>query len=429
MTLRLFKHDLSKSEHKAFQLHIIYSLIEGIILGVLALNEFVFVRSLLGSDYQLGFLFQFSMIVFIFLLFFNEFLNRAKSRKKLLRYTAILTRAPLAVLIFFPASADAVSGTSIYHYIFLTVFLIYYMGNPIIYPTINLFLKTNYRHQNFGYLYSFATSLNKIAMLLATLAYGFLLDADHYAFRWVFPLVAILAIGNLFLLSMIPYKDNPSEKTAAFISSVKKSAWRMWGIIRDNKPYRDFEMGFMFYGFAFMITVTVVVIFFNEQLMMNYTSYAFYKNIYNVLAIVMLPFFGKLLGKIDPRKFAAITFGSLMAYLFFVMLTEYFPQASNWAELQIYYMLIPAFIAHGVFAASMSLLWSIGSAYFCRQEEASDYQSVHLTLTAIRAIFAPILGIVFYKTLGFTWTFMISIVSLALAMLLMRWSYRRYRQH
>ncbi len=427
MTLRLFKLELSKSEQKAFQLHIIYSIIEGIILGVLALNEFVFVRSLLGSDYQLGFLFQFSMIVFIFLLFFNEFLNRAKSRKKLLRYAGILTRAPLVVLIFFPASADAVSGTSVYHYIFLTVFFIYYMGNPIIYPTINLFLKTNYRHQNFGYLYSYATSLNKIAMLLATLTYGFLLDADNYAFRWVFPLIAILAIGNLFLLSMIPYKDNPSEKTAAFISSVKKSAWRMWEIIRDNKPYRDFEMGFMFYGFAFMITVTVVVIFFNEQLMMNYTSYAFYKNIYNVLAIVMLPFFGKLLGKIDPRKFAAITFGSLMTYLFFVMLTEYFPQASNWAELQIYYMLIPAFIAHGVFAASMSLLWSIGSAYFCRQEEASDYQSVHLTLTAIRAIFAPILGIVFYKTLGFTWTFMISIVSLALAMLLMRWSYRRNR--
>lgn len=97
MTLRLFKLELSKSEQKAFQLHIIYSIIEGIILGVLALNEFVFVRSLLGSDYQLGFLFQFSMIVFIFLLFFNEFLNRAKSRKKLLRYAGILTRAPLVV--------------------------------------------------------------------------------------------------------------------------------------------------------------------------------------------------------------------------------------------------------------------------------------------------------------------------------------------
>ena len=62
---------LTDSERRTFLLHMAYSVIEGVILGVLALNEFVFIKSLKGSDYQLGFLFQFSMVVFLFLVFFN----------------------------------------------------------------------------------------------------------------------------------------------------------------------------------------------------------------------------------------------------------------------------------------------------------------------------------------------------------------------
>ncbi len=423
--MNLLKIQLTKTEKKTFRIHIIYSILEGFILGVLALNEFVFVRSLLGSDYQLGFLFQFSMIVFIFLLFFNEFLSRAQNKKRLLRITGILTRAPLMILMFFPSSPEAISGTSVYHIIFLGIFLVYYLGNPIIYPTINLFLKTNYRHIHFGYLYSFATSMNKIAMLVVTFGYGLLLDVDNYAFTWVFPIVAIMGVLSVFLLSYIDYQEVVVKAKEALIQSVFLSVQRMWLIIKNNKPYRDFEVGFMFYGFSFMITVTVVVLFFNEKLLMNYTSYAFYKNVYNILAIILLPFFGKLLGRIDPRKFASLTFGSLLLYLFFVMLTEYYPQSTSMFGIELFYLLIPAFIAHGIFASTMSLLWSIGSAYFCNQKEAGDYQSVHLTLTAIRAIFAPLLGIFFYKELGFTWTFGIAIFCLAVAMGLMRYSYHK----
>ena len=67
--MKFIKGTYSDQEKRTFQLHLIYSIIEGIILGVLALNEFVFIKSLKGSNYELGFLFQFSMVVFIFLVF------------------------------------------------------------------------------------------------------------------------------------------------------------------------------------------------------------------------------------------------------------------------------------------------------------------------------------------------------------------------
>ncbi len=417
---------LNNSERRTFLLHMAYSVIEGVILGVLALNEFVFIKSLKGSDYQLGFLFQFSMVVFIFLVFINEFIKRAKNKKRLLIQVGILTRAPLMLIFFFPDSQEAVTATPIYHYIFLGIFFIYYFGNAIIYPLINLFLKNRYEHQNFGKLYGYASSVNKIVMLVATFFYGMFLDFDNYSFRYVFPVIAILGILSTWMLSFIQY-SSPELKNIkqGFIKSVKNSVLTMTGILRNNKPYTHFEIGFMFYGFSFMITVTVITIFFDRALHLNYSSVAFYKNSYNILAIILLPYTGKLLGKMDPRKFAAITFASLMLYIFFVMLTEFFPAHIEIVGVEVYLMLFIAFLFYGIFAATMALLWFIGSAYFCKPEDAGDYQSVHLSLTATRASFAPLLGVFFYEIMGFTGTFIIAILSLLIGIGVMYWSYSR----
>ncbi len=65
--MRIFKIDgLRQKEKKTFALHFSYSFIEGILAGLIALNEFVFVKSLMGSGYQVSVLFQFSTWSFCF---------------------------------------------------------------------------------------------------------------------------------------------------------------------------------------------------------------------------------------------------------------------------------------------------------------------------------------------------------------------------
>jgi predicted MFS family arabinose efflux permease len=416
----------SEQEKRTFQLHLIYSIIEGIILGVLALNEFVFIKSLKGSNYELGFLFQFSMVVFIFLVFINEFIKRTQNKQKLLRWTGVLTRGPLFLLFFFPHDTTQLTSSSLYHYIFLGLFFIYYFGNTIIYPLINQFLKNQYAHEKFGKLYGYATSINKIVMLVATFLYGLLLDKNPHAYTYVFPFVALLGIISVHLLSKINYQSISTKiKQVTFMNSIKNSIRTMFHILKGNKPYFHFEMGFMFYGFSFMITVTVITIFLERALHLNYSSVAFYKNAYNVLAIILLPYTGRLLGKIDPRLFAFITFGSLTLFILFIMLTEYYPVHSLILGIEVYPMLVIAYIFYGIFAATMALLWFIGSAYFCKPDEAGDYQSVHLSLTGVRAMFAPLLGVLFYELFGFTITFLVAIGSLLVGIGIMFWSYRK----
>ncbi|MFC2102522.1 MFS transporter [Bacteroidota bacterium] len=418
--------NLDFREKSAFRLHMIYSAIEGIIFGVLALNEYVFIHSLRGSNYQLAFLFQFTTILFLFLVVLNEFRKRIKNKKRMLRLTGLVTRLPLVLLMIIPRDEVALSGQSGWHYLFLFVFLIYFSGNIIIYPAINVLLKTNYRHDYFGKLYSYATSLNKIIALVTTFAYGLLLDADNFAFTYVFPIIGILGVVSLFVLSKIDYSRVMQKvESLKFMASVKYSFMSMVNILKINKPYRHFEIGFMLYGFSFMISVTIINIFFEDELNLNYSSVAFYKNAYNILAILLLPFFGRLLSRLDPRKFAAITFAALFMYIFFLLLTEYAPWHVEIFGIQIYYMLLVSFGFYGIFAATMALVWFIGSAYFCKPEEADDYQSIHLSLTGGRALIAPLFGVYFYELFGFTGTFLLTLAFLLTAMALMRWSYRR----
>jgi len=419
---------LNTLERRTFHLHAAYTAIEGVVLGILALNEFVFLKSMHGSNYQMSLLFQFSMAVFVLLFFMHEWLKRISNRTRLLRNTALLTRLPLLGILFFPTSTNAYIDSQLYHYLFLAIFLIYYLGALVINPTINFLLKSNYEHQHFGKLYSYAISLNKVVMLAVTFGYGILLDMNYFAFTYSLPLAGVLSIISLYLLSRIEYVQTPVQ--------IRRSIWRAAGdsmrdmihVLKSNKPYFHFEVGFMFYGFSFMVSVTVIAIFFYEGLDLNYSSVAFYKNAYNILAIILLPYFGGLMGTIDPRKFSVITYGSIVLYIGFLLLTVLFPFYTEIAGIKLYYTLIFYIIAHGVFASTMVLLWNIGSAYFCSPDQAATYQSVHLFLTGIRALFAPTLGVFFYQKYGIITTFSIAIVSILIAIGVNLWSYFKTRE-
>lgn len=414
-------------ERRTFKLYTIYSSIEGIVLGILALNEFVFLKSLHGTNYQMSLLFQFSVVVFVGLFFIHEWLKRIRNRQRLLRITAIATRIPVIGLLFFPVQAQSYAHTDVYHYLFLASFFIYYLGSLVINPTINHLLKVNYFHKNFGKLYSYSATVNKVIMMVTTFVYGLLLDFDNYSFTYILSLAGLLSIMSLWILSEIRYPVADILPSTSLKESLKSSALDMWRIVRMNKAFRDFEIGFMFYGFSFMIAVTVIAIYFYEGLDMSYSSVAFYRNAYNVIAIALLPLAGSLMGTVDPRKFSAVTYGSILLYIVFLGMTVWFPQHTVVYGIKLYYILIPYIIAHGIFAATMVLLWNIGSSYFCSAEEAVSYQSVHLFLTGFRSLFAPAAGVYFYENYGLIITFLIAAISLIIAIFVNLWSVLKNR--
>jgi len=409
----------SSEEKKAFSLHLIFSILDGIILGVLALNEYVLIKGLNGSSYQIGILFQFSTVVLLISVPLSEILKRTVRKKKMLRTVAILTRLPLLILIFFPKTISEHANMFTYQVIFLSIFLIYFLANPMIMPIINSFLKTNYKHKNFSKLYGYASTANKIVMLIATFIFGLLLDKYSNAYTYVYPFLALLGISSIFILTQIKYSPTVSQNKRSISEALKEIKANIFNILKTNKPFRDFEIGFMFYGLAWLVTIAVIALFLEHLLKLNYSSIAFYKNFYTTVSILLTPYFGKLLGRINPRKFGIYTFFTMLLYLLFMGLTEYFPTYTEVFGVKIYYTLIISFLSYGIFGAMMGLLWYIGSVYFAKDADVAEYQSIHLSLTGFRGAFAPLAGVMLFEYIGYSGVFAIGISSLIIGILVL----------
>ena len=423
MQLRVLKN-LNDKELRTFYLHITFSVIDGMIRGALLLNEYVFIKSLNGSSYQLSILFQSSVIVLLLSVFFNELIYRSKRKRKLLRRAGFLTHLPLLFLLFFPQNPEVYTINSIYHYIFLFIFFTYYLSYPIVLPTINLFLKNAYTKENFGRMYGVSASVRQILLMITVFILGLLLDADDFSFTWFFPVLGVLGFLSIVLFSRIEYiPKTAADYSEGILQAVVGSFKKMVHILKTNKAYLDYQIAYLFYGFSFMSTRSVINIFYDKELALNYSSVAFYQNAYNILAIVMLPFFGKLIGNIDPRKFTVIPFISLAGYILFIGLSAFVPVHFELWNLDIYIMLLIATLFYSFFTATMPISWNIGSSYFGKNEEAGNYQSIHLFSTGLRSIFSPLLGVALYEWFGFSWTFAIAIFSLLVGIYVLRWSY------
>lgn len=423
--MSIFK-ELNAQEAKTFRLHLFYSAIDGIASGALILNEFIFIKSLKGSNVQLAFLFQFSMVVFLFAMVANEVMRRFTDRKRFLRITGIITRLPLVGFAFFPNVTGDNGLAPMYHLIFLSVFLLFHTSKIAVVPSINQYLKGNYRHALFGKLFGYSTTLNKVCVLISTFLVGELLHFDANSYKVFYPVVGVLGVVSVYQLTKIQFVQKVQVTETPLWHAVGNSFRRIIEILKSNKPFRHLELGFILYGFAWMSTHAVVTIFYKEALDVNYPTVALYNILFNVVAILLLPLFGKLIGKRDPRRFGILTFGSLMLFIFFTGLTEFFPYYFEIGNYKIYYFFLVALFFNGVFMGSMPILWGIGSSYFCKAHEAADYQSVHLFLTGFRALFAPIIGIKLYEWYGFSFTYAVGIALLILAILLMIYSEKRF---
>ncbi len=417
----MFYSKLETKEKKVFNLHLIFSLLEGTVVGVTLMNEFVFLRSLQGTEFLTGVLFFVTMGVFMSLILLNELIRRSHNKKKLIRITALVTRLPLLLFLFFPAQITP-ENDSYLHFAFILIFFFYFMGTTLTLPTINLLLRDNYRNKIFGKLYGYSATAQKIMTLLGTFIFGQLLYHDYFIFRYVYPTIGMLSIIGLFSLSTIPFSNQKEIPKTKLGTSLKNSIKRMYGILKNNKAFLHFEMAFFSYGIAFMITSTVITFFLESFLQLSYSSISTYKSGAGIVTVIALPILGILSDKIDPRKFGIITFSAMLLYVLFIMITEYIDVNIIVGNVEIYYTLVLAFLSYGIFSAAGTLSWNIGSSFFSKDaKDSADYQSVHISLTGIRSMIAPI-GVIIYKLLDYKYTFGLSILFVILAIAILKYS-------
>jgi MFS family permease len=133
--------------------------------------------------------------------------------------------------------------------------------------------------------------------------------------------------------------------------------------------------------------------------------------------VIFSPFTGRFHDKHEPFTYAAMLFGLLALYPILLAV-------SSSLGLSVVYL---AFLFFSFAMAGVLITWNIGSIYFAEPNREVAYQSVHLTMTGVRGIIAPVIGWMIMSFADFNTAFVVSAVIFIIAAYLMSRSGKKFK--
>jgi MFS family permease len=297
--------------------------------------------------------------------------------------------------------------------------------NSLLIPAQNSIYQKNITAGRRGRLYGYTMSLALLVTVGFTFLAGRLLDINEQSFRLILAVTAVAGFIASMLLSFIRINDTDEKRDCSpptWKESLHGPLRNTLDLLRRNKPFAAFERSFSIYGMGFIVVQPVLPIFLVDMLKLSYTGNFIAKGIISQLPILFLsPYLGKWHDKLHPFRFISFFFGLLALFPALIIVSALTLKWHLLSELLVYL----AFTVFGVAMAGVNMAWNMGSIYFAGKEDASMYQSVHVTNTGIRGILAPLLSLLLYKTLGMTSVFVASVLFLTTASYI---SWRDYRR-
>ena len=418
---------LGATERRVFLILLVMNIVGGLGDGMMAQNELVLLNSLHGTKEMLAFITQVSVMSCLLIMVYNEILKRVRDKRLFLVGVSIASRIPLLLFALYPATAGGVA--SWHAHLFVWLFILIGFLTMMIGPATNAMLKQNFAHENFGVLMSLSTSARTGAALTTTLFSGVVMDADPFALRYVYPFVGLAGIFAAFLLLRIPYQaQTVAVPTGGWhpFRLLRESMATTKRIFRESQTFRDFEFGFVLYGFAMLGTTAIISNMLATELKISYTENGVYRMLAGVVTVLVFPLAGLWIGRLDPRRFLAVTCLIFIGHLTLLAAACFFNPRTLIHGVSLNWVLIAAFVFAGAFAAMIVTAWGLGSAYFCRPDQVADYQSVHVYMTSIRGILAPPIGIGLIWLTGRSWVVLLfGVLALVAAILWLNHSVRR----
>ena len=408
---------LKNLEKKTFRLHLISQVFYGLSFGILMLQDVILKKSLLASDFQVTMLIFLTSSAFLFSIYGTEIINRSNNQARTIIAMAVFSRFFLLIIPFFETPN---------FFIFCIAAMSY--TDSLIRPSWNTVFKHNYSDEKRSVLYSYASSLYTIVVLIVTTLLGYMLDLSYELYKVFYPLAAIFdIIAYVNLAKMIKMGKIFDETKNKFTGIISKKLFKdililpirnLFRIFKENRPFFRFEINFFLYGMAFMIASPAVPIFLVETLKLDYAPISVAKGlVFYTATILFTPVMGKLHGTGNPTKFCGYLFLSLILYPMLMLSIKYFGVDNNYLSPDV--LLYLTFFFFGVAMSGVTLSWNLSSIYYAPPLQVANYQAVHITLTGVRGLFAPFIGYLILKLVSIEATFLVSALFFLLAGVMM----------
>jgi len=411
---------LSPIERKTAGILLMAALFNGLVQSLSQTQDIIARKALFAQDWQLMLMTMIWPISNFFSIWWGRFYEKSCHKSRYFLFAGVFGRLSLVYAIWL---------TTMNEYLVLLALL--FSANSILIPAQNSIYQKNIHHSRRAKVYGYTISLGMIVSVAVTFVAGRILDLHEEHFRWILVLTGLAGFISSVLLSTIklqePLVEVPCVKAKIKLKDLALDPIRRTlALMKTNKAFAAFERDFSIYGMGFIMMQPIIPIYMVDKLQLSYTNNFLAKGILSQMGLLILsPVIGKLHDRMHPFRFIAVSFALLMVFpLLFVL-------SSLWAGESVLAVVI-VFIAYTIFGIAMAgvnLSWNMSSIFFAGKEDASMYQSVHVTLTGIRGLIAPVLGFSLLKIIGINSVFIVAAGFLGTASLMSLRDYRRFKHH
>jgi len=364
----------------------------GLVAGIASLAGFVAKRSLGAPDWVVPLIVVAGQAAWVFAPGWEAVVARLDPRRAFLWMGAV-ANVPLLFVALVPTvpegSAPALTaGLGV----FLGAIVMLSAVDAVYLPLRNALVRANYAEGMRGRLFGVLSTVAKLSSVGSASAAGFLLHADPRWLRVAFPLAGLFGMTEHVLFSRIRW--HREGRLAVRTTRGARAAWRAFReawrnaarILREDRAFRTFEVGFMVYGMGLLASQPMIVIYTESDLRLDYSHYTLALGVVEPLVhVVALSVLGRLMDRLGVVRTTALAFLLLTAY-FALLLTVSGPVG---------FIAISGLL--GLTMAAVNLGWNLGPLRFAPPGQARAYASVHMSFVGVRSVLAPALGFAVYR--------------------------------
>lgn len=384
------------------------ALLDGASTGLVALAPFAVKRSLGAPEEVVPLLIAVWQAFWIFAPALGPFLARSHPQRTW-RRIALLAHAPLLLVALVAVRPPRPLDLPL----FVGALLLYYGAGVAAVPHRGALLRTNYAPEVRGRMYARLAVLALVSTFAASKLGGFLLDGDPRWLRVLYPAAAVLGFLAYSLQSRIRWRG---QGRIALVAAAAGSAWAAWRrawretfrILREDRAFRTYEIGFMLYGFGFLMAWPLLILYAEDELRLTYGEFTWAQGFaFPAAQMLGSALWGRLADRIGVVRTTGFAFVAVAAFL---LSLQGVAGAAGF---------VLAYFLFGGAMAGVHLGWGLGPLHFAPDGQAHMYTAVHFSLVGVRSVLAPFLGYGIKEALSFRAGFAAALFAMLLAVLTM----------
>ncbi|MCI0629384.1 MAG: MFS transporter [Phycisphaerales bacterium] len=238
-------------------------------------------------------------------------------------------------------------------------------------------------------------SVQAIVLCVVAFALGLAMDANELSFHYLFPLAAVGGLIGTAIYGKVRFRGQRrlmrAEMAGAQIERPSINPVSVYRVLAGDPLFRRFMIIMFVFGLGNIMLIAPTAIILQDVFALGYwPSILITSAIPDIAMPFAIPLWARLLDRAHVVQFRSIHAWSYVTASLGMLIAVTTGQV---------WLLFCSAVIVGIADAGGVLAWNLGHNDFAKDHNASQYMGVHVTLTGIRGLIAPFLGVGIYQLL------------------------------